>query len=100
MLPNADLKRIKHILECTMPPDVRTNFNAWADGCTEPGEFWDGVTRFISNNEIMDAVYDYIDFEITSMEYFCDVTINAEINVEISIRDTQPATRTNCPCNI
>ena len=93
MLPNADLRRIKHIIECTMPPEVRETFDVWADGCADSDEFWSGVTRFISYSKIIDAVYDYIDFEITSIEYFCGVTIIAEIDAEISIRDTQPATQ-------
>ncbi|MEI7816683.1 MAG: hypothetical protein WCI45_05755, partial [Desulfuromonadales bacterium] len=93
---NADLKRIKHILAWSIAPEMRSTFGAWADGCTEPDEFWHGVTRFISFSKIIDAVFDYINFEITSIEYFCGVTINAEI----SIRDTQPATQTDCPCNI
>jgi len=92
MLLNADFRGIRHILAWSVPEKVRPVFTEWANGCTEPDEFWNGVTRFIGNSEIIDAVYDYIDFEITSIAYFCGVTINAEI----SIRDTAlPTTQAN-----
>jgi hypothetical protein len=84
LLPYADIRKIRYIVMCMLPESEQSSFNSWADGITAKEQFWTGVKRFMSDNAILDAVFDYVEFEMQCLEYFIGVSIDANISAKNS----------------
>ena len=84
LLPYADIRKIRYIVMCMLPESDRSSFNFWADGITAKEPFWTGVNRFMSDDAILDAVYDYVVYEMQCLEYFIGVSIDANISAKSS----------------